>query len=209
MKFFPVRSVVSTTTALILFTLSTTFAAATESMSKNRFWSIINQSAQLQTEPYSQIDALKHSLKALPSKDIVAFNHALAQEMARAYSWDLWGAAYIINGGASNDGFIYFRLWLISKGSELFEATLRDPDALATANVTPGPDGVYELEELMYVAGEAWVEKTGNGYSTFPRDGASQVRREPLNSDFDFNVEELSKRYPKLWKHFGNAPLPR
>ncbi|MFL6076856.1 MAG: DUF4240 domain-containing protein [Mycobacteriales bacterium] len=35
--------------------------------------------------------------------------------MAESYQGDLWGAAYLINGGASDDGFDYFRGWLIAR----------------------------------------------------------------------------------------------
>lgn len=176
-------------------------------MSPNRFWSVINQTVPLQTDTYSQLEALKRSLIALPEEDIVAFDHALKQEMAKAYSWELWGVAYIVNGGASNDGFIYFRLWLISKGSDIFEATLVNPDSLSTADVSPGPDGVYKLEELMYVAGEAWAEKTGSDYASFPGFRAVPLRIEPLKDDFDFSDKNLSEHFPKLWKRFANNPL--
>ena len=204
----PSRSVVSTTIAVVLFGLSACTQTVTDSMPQTPFWSIIDRSSQLQTDPVIQIDALKRNLMALPEEDIVAFEHSLKQEMARAYTWDLWGAAYLINGGASDDGFAYFRLWLISKGSDLFEVTLRDPDVLAAASVTPGPDGVYELEELMYVTGEAWAEKTGSDYARFPAHDSAPVSIAPLKDDFDFTDEELSKRYPKLWERFGNSPLP-
>jgi hypothetical protein len=51
--------------------------------------------------------------------------------MAESYRWDLWGAAYLINGGCSDDGFDYFRGWLLSQGRAIWQATLADPDSLA------------------------------------------------------------------------------
>lgn len=51
--------------------------------------------------------------------------------MIRSYRWDLWGAAYVAKGGASDDGFEYFQRWLISRGRTDFERVLADPDALA------------------------------------------------------------------------------
>jgi hypothetical protein len=28
---------------------------------------------------------------------------------AHAYTWDLWGAVFVLNGGDSDDGFEYFQ----------------------------------------------------------------------------------------------------
>ena len=46
-------------------------------------------------------------------------------KMDQAYSWPLWGAAYVINGGCSDDTFTDFRAALISRGRQAFEAQLR------------------------------------------------------------------------------------
>ncbi|MFC9245678.1 DUF4240 domain-containing protein [Streptomyces sp. NPDC057136] len=51
--------------------------------------------------------------------------------MADSCTNPLWAAAYVINGGCSDDGFDYFRGWLIAQGREVFERTAADPDALA------------------------------------------------------------------------------
>jgi hypothetical protein len=42
------------------------------------------------------------------------------------------GAAYIIDGGCSDDGFEYFRCWLISRGKETFIKLKANPDSLIT-----------------------------------------------------------------------------
>jgi hypothetical protein len=44
---------------------------------------------------------------------------------------DQWGAAYLANGGCSDDGFDYFRGWLIGQGRKVYETVLADPDSLA------------------------------------------------------------------------------
>ena len=51
--------------------------------------------------------------------------------MDSAYCWSLWGAAYVINGGCSDDPFVDFRASLISRGRQVFERALSDPDSLA------------------------------------------------------------------------------
>ncbi|WP_449342020.1 DUF4240 domain-containing protein [Streptomyces aurantiogriseus] len=37
----------------------------------------------------------------------------------RAYTWDLWGAAWVLLDGASDDAFDFFRCWLIGQGREV------------------------------------------------------------------------------------------
>src|SRR5262245_53974222 len=47
-------------------------------------------------------------------------------------SWNLWGAAYLMNGGCSDDGFEYFRAWLMAQGRRTFEKAVEDADTKAT-----------------------------------------------------------------------------
>lgn len=73
-------------------------------------------------------------------------------------TWNLWGAAYVINGGCSDDCFEYFRGWLVLQGRETFERALANPDSLA---VHPQLEGAAELEEVLYVARTVYQAKTG------------------------------------------------
>jgi hypothetical protein len=41
--------------------------------------------------------------------------------LAASYRTVLWAAACLINGGYSDDGFEYFRGWLIVQGRDVFE----------------------------------------------------------------------------------------
>src|SRR5215475_13181372 len=64
--------------------------------------------------------------------EIVAFAQPLWDLLVASYRADLWAAAYVINGGASDDGFDYFRGWLIAEGRDVYDRALADPDSLAT-----------------------------------------------------------------------------
>ena len=80
------------------------------------------------------------------------------QQMDRAYHRDLWQAAVLINGGASDDGFYYFRLWLVGMGKAVFAAALENPDSLANV-VDPE---CMEYEAGMYgSARNAWCAVMG------------------------------------------------
>src|SRR6266567_9523959 len=89
---------------------------STKPMSDERFWGLIGRTTVLESDPESQIEALRSGLRRLSVEDIEAFEAAFDRHMKRSYSWDLWGATYVVHGGASDDAFEYFRCWLISKG---------------------------------------------------------------------------------------------
>jgi hypothetical protein len=110
-----------------------------------------------------------------------------------AYTVDLWGAAYLINGGASDDGFYYFRCWLIGMGRDVYEAAVANPDSLADA-VDPGTDaeaGIYAA------AHQAWMAVTGRpDTDPYPARNESAVLR---GEDWDFHDDdEVRRRLPRL-----------
>ena len=80
--------------------------------------------------------------------------------MARAFTWKLWGAAYVIHGGSRRDGFVYFRHWLIFRGRHVYEAAIKDPDVLADL-IPADAFETLEDEELASIPAEVWSRKTG------------------------------------------------
>jgi len=163
------------------------------------FWNLIDASRRAtRGDPEQQIGELKQALLSLTPNDIVAFDRILSANHNRAYSWDLWGAAYLIGGGCSDDGFMDFRGWLISRGENVFEAALVDPETLV--KVVKNHDGECQIEGFQYVAGEAWQEITGKAAEDFPRHDI-ELHKEPLGAPW--SEEELEARYPKLFKKFG------
>src|SRR4051812_38861605 len=75
--------------------------------------------------------ALVSRLAGLDDAELVDFEVTLGRLTREANHWDLWAAGYLINGGCSDDGFEYFRGWLIAAGRAAYEGALRDPDSLA------------------------------------------------------------------------------
>jgi hypothetical protein len=58
----------------------------------------------------------------LPPPQIVRFQQIRRQMEEQAFTWDVWGAAYVIEDGCSDDCFRDFRAYLISPGPEAFAA---------------------------------------------------------------------------------------
>jgi hypothetical protein len=132
-------------------------------------------------------------LVQLRPDDIRKIHHEFTRELTRSYSWELWGAAYIINGGCSDDCFDYFRAWLIMQGSTVFQAAVRDPDSLADYPHLAQP---AEFEDALSVTRDAYLASTGKE----PDRSAPHPRLGPV-WDFDDHME-MKRRYPRLCRKF-------
>ena len=76
--------------------------------------------------------------------------------------WDLWGVAYIVNGGCSEDGFEYFRGWVISQGRNVTELALSNPEEFGLTLNHDGDPDECECEELIYAGALAYQTITGD-----------------------------------------------
>jgi len=169
------------------------------------FWALINGSRSAGRRGDAQAAALRKALVKLSTGEILSFQQAFDRAMVRAASWDLWGAGYVIHGGMSDDGFVFFRCWLIGAGRETFERAVTDPDSLATL-IDEDADEALEQESLLYATSEAWELKTG----TAPESEdwmASSASGEPTGQPFTEDANALAARYPNLWARFADAPL--
>ena len=118
-----------------------------------------------------------------------------------AYTWKLWGAAYMIGGGCSDDGFIDFRYGLIAKGQTVFEAAVRDPDSL----VQLGTCIEIENEAFGYVAQTVYEDKTGDQIvraNASPKEGSMGEKW-----DFDNNAENAQQLPCLAALHLGEGDL--
>ena len=68
----------------------------------------------------------------LKPEELMEFESHFEKIHTESFSWNLWGAAYLMNGGCSDDGFDYFRAWLMAQGQQTFDKVVKDPDTLAT-----------------------------------------------------------------------------
>lgn len=114
----------------------------------------------------------------------------------RAYTWDLWGAAFVIDDGCSDDCFRDFRAYLISLGPRAFAAALRDPNSLAPI-VQDAEEGDWENADD--VAPDAYQTATGDDFPADSSDLSGSPRGEPWD---DGSQETLVQRYPALAARF-------
>ncbi|MFJ7148084.1 DUF4240 domain-containing protein [Streptomyces sp. NPDC100445] len=170
-------------------------------MDETEFWELIDATREAAGgDPEEQADLLLDRLLRLEPDLVLDFARHFEARYNRAYRWDLWGAAWVLLDGCSDDAFDFFRCWLIGQGREVFEGALHDPDALAglLGEFDERIDG--DGEELGYAADEAYEQLTG---TVAPDLGIAPAPAEPEGTPVDLEDERvLAQRYPRLWDRF-------
>lgn len=156
-------------------------------MDLEAFWSAINAA--------DTPEQLHERLEQLPDEELLSFEQLHEDFMRAAYSWNLWGAAYVINGGCGDDTFEYFRAALISLGRDTFERALRDPDSLADVDLADDEEWEDWMSPTMHVV-HARTGKYGFvGSPVGPPPAAP--------SGTEWSEEELPERFPRLTAKYG------
>jgi hypothetical protein len=169
-------------------------------MEWKRFWKLTESAYR--ADGVEHFEALK-AIQALMSEDeLVAYQARFDELMAAANLIDLWGAAYLINGGCSDDGFHDFRAWLIGRGRHVYESALKNPDTLA--DVLDGePVSEFGLD---VAAARVYEETTGKDdfYDRLDRAEADLPPPPPEGIDWDFEDEtEMRRRFPRLFRLYA------
>lgn len=162
-------------------------------MDSERFWEIIETSKANSSGDYEkqQVELDKELLK-LTAIEILEFDNRFRTLRGQIYNWDFWAAAYIINGGCSDDCFSDFRGWLIGQGKTVFQNAVNNIETLNELQETNDGD----WEGLSYVATDAYEKKTGKDIP----DGV-QENLEIAGEEWD--EDDLKNRYPQLWARFA------
>ena len=165
-------------------------------MKIDEFWEIVEM-ARSGSQPFDE--ALLDQLVRLPADQIVAFDQQFDQLQRELYRWDVWGAAYLIGGGCSDDAFLDFRAGVISFGRHWYERVLAHPDSLAGHPLVQAEGGdqfeALFYEEANYVARRAYQKVAGN--AEFP--DTPVMHDQDMGEEFDFDDQaEMRRRYPAL-----------
>jgi hypothetical protein len=162
---------------------------------EQEFWGLIDETRDGARGPAAHAQRLEERLAQLRAEEIDEFSAIWSSLEARAYHWDLWAAAHVINGGCSDDCFDYFLGYLISLGKERYERALDDPDSLADRDLAPAGD----WEEIRHAAARAYEKVADKEMPAV--DGRRPKPDEPAGEEWDEdNVEE---RVPRLAEKYS------
>lgn len=167
-------------------------------MNENEFWMLIEEAKKKSKKDLSkQCELITAELSKKSVEEILDYDRIFRKYYAESYQSELWAAAYIINGGCSDDGFDYFRAWLIAQGREVFENALKDPESLV--KVIKDDDGEVEFEDFIYIANDAYIKVTGKDDFY---DKASGFKYPEIHLSWNEDEKLLEKMFPKLFKKF-------
>lgn len=198
-------------------------AAVVDDSPEGRFWEAIRKSNKKGNKNWRTYDIDEHleTLTKLLSKwnkqQLIEFEIVLQQSLQKLYKASIAefdiilespfkkeGETIMFDDGLSDDGFIYFRCWLVLKGKEFFDEILEDINAFNNGKYSFDIGDIW-AEGLLYVTDEAYSEKHENEDESEIRDAVFEQHPE-INYDSSERVfdrepksgAELQKMYPEL-----------
>ena len=160
------------------------------------FWSIIDEvnSASDHNDQEAILDMTERKLMKFSSNDIVDWHNIKKLYMDLAYRNDLWAACAATHSHYSDDGFIDFRSWLISKGKEVYMGALNEPDTLADIDIQ---QGTANFELYGYVACYSYTKKMA-----LENEGLNSILRKYTSwvAENSAKLLDFYERYPKKYE---------
>ena len=187
------------------------------------FWEAIEKSYKYNKKDWKAYDLDEHLeklatyLSKYSEEKLILFQKTLEQKLITLYTapiaelyiilgneYEKEGDNYSFDGFISNDGFLYFRCWLLLKGKEFYDDITQDIETFVSGKYHFNIGETW-AEGLLYVADDANQEACPDSDEGIIEDTVYQKWPE-LNYDFgEFAMDrapksgvELQKIYPKL-----------
>ena len=187
------------------------------------FWEAIEKSYKYNKKDCEAYDLEEHieKLTAYLSKyseeKLILFEKTLQEKLISLYTapiaelsiileneYEKKGDTYSFDGYISDDGFLYFRCWLLLKGKEFYDDITKDIESFVSGKYNFDIGDTW-AEGLLYVANDANQEVRPDSDEDIIRDTVYEKWPE-INYDLgEFAMErepksgtELQKMYPKL-----------
>lgn len=166
-------------------------------MTDDQFWDHIRIART--ADPEEHAENLTDRLSELPVADILAFGRRWVELQEQAHTREMWGAAYLINGGCDADDLPEFLDWLILQGESVYRAAVTNPDSLADVvndegDCTVDTSPPYEA----YCMVSEQDDYTDALLKHFPELSAVRHERRPVAEAWPFRPAEFRQRLPRL-----------
>lgn len=160
-------------------------------MDERQFWDLVQRTHDAAGNNMDRkCELLKAEILKLSKRDAIDFTTLFDTMMDRAYSYGLWGAAYIVHGGCGDDTFSDFRSSLISRGRAAFDRAVANPESLADENFD---DVTWFYEGFQYAVTEGVKSVVGS----------RPAHRLPAHpSGTHWREEDLPRLFPRLTAKF-------
>ena len=163
------------------------------------------------------IEKLTTYLSKYSEEKLILFEKTLQQKLISLYTapiaelsiileneYEKEGDTYNFDGYISDDGFIYFRCWLLLKGKEFYDDITKDIESFVSGKYHFDIGDTWG-EGLLYVASRANSEARPDSDEDIIRDTVYEKWPEINYDSGDFAMDrepksgkELQKMYPKL-----------
>lgn len=175
-----------------------------EMLDEEEFWGIVSKSLENSEDEYEQEEQLISEIVKLSPKEMIGFRLRTDKLLYDTYTSEMWCAGYIMNGGCSDDGFEYFRNWVISRGKETYYRAKENPDNLIIEASDEKDE--YEFESFWYVALEAFRRRTGKelyDYIDYDEFKTREGKYPPIKFNWkEENPETMKALCPRLFDKF-------
>lgn len=189
------------------------------------FWEAIEKSNKYKNAHWSEYDIDEHLenlttyLSRFGKERLVLFEKTLQEKLSELYTAEIAelsiileceftseNGIYTFNDYLSDDGFIYFRCWLLLKGKEFNEDIKKDIQAFVSGKYSFNIGDCW-AEGLLYVSDEAYSVNHDNEDESEIRDTVNELYPDNHYDSMsrEMNREpkggaDLQKMYPKLVK---------
>ena len=124
-------------------------------MEEDHFWQLVEESG-------GDAKRLQQLLKGLSKDEMIAFDWRLSEVLYQLDREDI----HEVTGG-SDDGFLYVRLWMVSRGRDYVASVLANPEAAPHEEDDPEKN-----EGFMYAVAAAYEQKFNESWSGVPTYGS-------------------------------------
>jgi hypothetical protein len=168
-------------------------------MTRDQFWELIDAARSVAMFDRARLPgALRDELAEMDEDELLAFIRHFQDLRIESFRQDLFAAAWIAGGGASDDDFSDFRDWLITLGREAFEDALHDPQRILDHAEPADLRDPFDADVATTIY-DVLDEVTG---SREPPPDA--VRRQPPHpAGRPWRPEDLPRRFPRLWRAYN------
>ena len=170
-------------------------------MTREAFWEHIDAARSAAMFDRARLpEALRDELAEMAEDELLAFLRHFHDARGEAFRHELWAAAWIAGGGATEEDFSDFRDWLITLGREAFEDALRDPQRLLDHAEPAELEDPFDAEVATVMA-EVYEDVTGDAWPP----PAKVLRPHPAHpAGRAWTPKELPRRFPKLWRAYND-----
>lgn len=192
------------------------------------FWEAIEKSNKYKNAHWSEYDIDEHLenlttyLSRSGKERLILFEKTFQEKLSELYTAEIAELSiileceftsengnYTFNDYLSDDGFIYFRCWLLLKGKEFYEDIKKDIQAFVSGKYSFNIGDCW-AEGLLYVSDEAYSVNHDNEDESEIRDTVNELYPENHYDSMsrEMNREpkggaDLQKMYPKLVKEIA------